>query len=224
MWVCTWICSVVSSTFEHTVRVDVHLNFYMTGSALVNFFKNRFPPLYVTHEKKKCYIKKIYLQKTNKHWSIYVPSIDSIRIARCKIHFSAAFGHNSTTRCRSANAHSASKGCGQINTTACHQNRMLCRPCSCFNQSTATVKSTSCIAQQDAFVPAPAFIYTHGPFLSPGHSARLLYPRLPSAALPLTSLQALQLQEGLIQVGLFIRTYYFLLFSQQFAQKKLIKL
>ena len=143
MWVCTWICSVVSSTFEHTVRVDVHLNFYMTGSALVNFLKNRFPPLYVTHEKKKCYIKKIYLQKTNKHWSIYVPSIDSIRIARCKIHFSAAFGHNSTMRCRSANARSASKGCGQINTTACHQNRMLCRPCSCFNQSTATVKSTS---------------------------------------------------------------------------------
>ena len=150
MWVCTWICSVVSSTFEHTVRVDVHLNFYMTGSALVNFFKNRFPPLYVTHEKKKCYIKKIYLQKTNKHWSIYVPSIDSIHIARCKIHFSAAFGHNSTTRCRSANARSASKGCGQINTTACHQNRMLCCPCNCFNQSTATVKSTSCIAQQDA--------------------------------------------------------------------------
>jgi len=72
------------------------------------------------------------------------------------------------------------------------------------------------------FVPAPAFIYTHSPFLSPGHSARLLYPRLPSAALPLTSLQALQ--EGLIQVGLFIRTYYFLLLSQQFAQKKLIKL
>ena len=72
------------------------------------------------------------------------------------------------------------------------------------------------------FVPAPAFIYTHGPFLSPGHSARLLYPRLPSAALPLTSLQALQ--EGLIQVGLFIGTYYFLLLSQQFAQKKLIKL
>jgi len=74
------------------------------------------------------------------------------------------------------------------------------------------------------FVPAPAFIYTHGPFLcpSPSHSARLLYPRLPSAALPLTSLQALQ--EGLIQVGLFIRTYYFLLLSQQFAQKKLIKL
>jgi len=104
----------------------------------------------VTHEKKKCYIKKIYLQKTNKHWSIYVPSIDSIRIARCKIHFSAAFGHNSTTRCRSANARSASKGCGQINTTACHQNRMLCCPCNCFNQSTATVKSTSCIAQQDA--------------------------------------------------------------------------
>jgi len=50
----------------------------------------------------------------------------------------------------------------------------------------------------------------------------LLYPRLPSAALPLTSLQALK--EGLIQVGLFIRTYYFLLLSQQFAQKKLIKL
>jgi len=71
------------------------------------------------------------------------------------------------------------------------------------------------------FVPAPAFIYTHGPFLSPGHSARLLYPRLPSAALPLTSLQALQ--EGLIQVGLFIRTYYFLLLSQQFAQKKIHK-
>jgi len=68
------------------------------------------------------------------------------------------------------------------------------------------------------FVPAPAFIYTHGPFLSPGHSARLLYPRLPSAALLLTSLQALQ--EGLIQVDLFIRTYYFLLLSQQFAQKK----
>jgi len=70
----------------------------------------------------------------------------------------------------------------------------------------------------ECFVPAPAFIYTHGPFLSPGHSARLLYPRLPSAALPLTSLQALK--EGLIQVGLFIRTYYFLLLSQQFSQKK----